>query len=116
MLTYNKHLIGKLTIRQNGELFRIQIRQGNCLAVMIHVSKNPESKSKKDRYYHSLFMFYHDEQHIKNMLKNGHGLLDEEIISMQLNMYYKESWTLLKYFTQEGNKVTCYYKEPKKKK
>lgn len=116
MISYYKNLIGKLTIRQNGKLFHIQIRQGNCLAVMIHLYKNPESTSKNDRHYAQLFMFYHDEQHIKNMLKNGHGLLDDEIVSMQLNMYYKESWTLLKYFTQEGNKVTCYYKEPKDKK
>lgn len=116
MITYNKHLMGTLTVRQNGGLYRIQIRQGNCLAVMIYVSKNPDSTSKKDRYLHTLFMFYHDEQHIKNIIKNGHGLIGDEIVSMRLNMYYKESWTLLKYFTKEGHKVTCYYKEPKKKK
>ena len=113
MITYSKHLMGTLTIRQNGKLYRIQIRRGNCLAVLIHVSKNPESTSTKGRYYHTLFMFYHDEQHIKNLLKDGHGLLDEEVVSMQLNMYYKGCWTLLKYFTQEGHKVTAYYKEPK---
>lgn len=116
MIKAYEERLGTITVRWQGNPCRIQIRRGNCLAVLLSVTKNPESTSKEDRYNYGLFMFYHDEQHIINMINNGKGLLDEEIVSMQLNMYYKESWTLLKYFTQEGNKVTCYYKEPKKKK
>ena len=122
-LTYNGITIGKISIAQecDGERrhFTLQIRQGNCLAVIIYVRRaTPEELEKhpEGRWYHRLGSFYGDEQHLKNILKNeGDVLFGEEVTSIQLNMYYQECRTLLKYFTKSGHKVTCYYKEPKQK-
>lgn len=122
-LCYNGVTMGTVTIRQEKEVeegtkrtfkYEIQIRQGNCLAVLIHVRKNPDSKGKDDRYIHTLYSFFGDEQHLKNLLKNEGRIFWDEVVSIQLNMYYKECATLLKYMTRAGHKVTCYYKEPKR--
>lgn len=117
--------IGQLTIKRhqykNGEVvkddkgrevyekFKIQIRQGNCLAVFIYAYK------KDGQWWHQLYTFFGDEQHIKNIKKNVGDLFDDEVAGVKLNMYYKECNTLLKYFVREGIRVQCYYKEPKKK-
>lgn len=123
-LRYNGTTIGKIRITQEfaGEKhnFELQIRQGNCLAVVIHVRKRTaEERAKEDPdcpYKHTLWTFWGDEQHMKNIIKNeGDIFFGEKVTSVELNMYYKECSTLLKYFTRSGHKVTCYYKEPKKK-
>ena len=118
-LTYNGTTIGKIVIKQGfkdepQQKFTLQIRQGNCLAVIIHsreatpeeLARNPEGK-----YFHSLYTFFADEQHLKNMLKNEGTVLFDEVVSIELNMFYKENYTLLKYFVQSGFKVKCYYKK-----
>lgn len=123
-LTYNGTTIGKITIEQelggNKYRYNLQIRQGNCLAVILYVRKStPEelAKNPEGKWYHQLHMFYADEQHLKNIMKDYGKALDEmdKVISCELNLYYKECWTLLKYFTKSGYNVKCYYKEPKKK-
>lgn len=122
-LRYNGTTIGKINITQerDGEKinFTLQIRQGNVLAVLLFVRKStPEELAKhpKGKWYHQLWSFYVDEQHLKNILKaDGDVLFGEKVTSIRLNMYYKENYKLLKYFTKSGHKVTCYYQEPKKK-
>lgn len=123
-LRYNGITIGKIVIEQEyaGEKrkFNLQIRQGNCLAVILYVRKatlEELEKNPKGKWYHQLHMFYANEQHMKNMMKEYGKVLDEmdRVVSCELNLYYKECWTLLKYFTKSGYKVKCYYKEPKKK-
>ena len=53
----------------------------------------------------------------KNILKHeGSVLPGDKVLSIKLNMYYKECSTLLKYFVRSGHKVTAFYKEPKKNK
>ena len=53
---------------------------------------------------------------MRNIIRNeGDIFCGEKVTSITLNMYYKESATLLKYFTQSGHRVTCYYEEPKVK-
>jgi len=121
-LTYNGTTIGKVRIEQElGDIkqkFDIQIRQGNCLAVFLHSRKlTPEEKKKHpgSKCMHSLYTFLCDEQHCKNIMKDyGDIMCGETVLKVELNMYYKECWTLLKYFTKSGHKVTCYYKEEKK--
>lgn len=124
MLTYNGTTIGTLTIKQRlGKdefKYNLQIRQGNCLAVVLYVRKStPEEleRNPEGKWFHQLHTFFIDERHMKNMLKEYGKVLDEmdEVINCKLNMYYKENYTLLKYFVKSGYKVTCYYKEPKKK-
>lgn len=121
-LHYYEGRIGTLTIEQEnaGEKHRyeIQIRQGNCLAVFIHVRRATPAELErcpKGKYIHTLYNFFADEQHIKNILKNEGQLIGDKVIKIELNTYFKESKTLLKYFTKAGYKVTCYYKETNKK-
>lgn len=123
-LRYNGITIGKLTVEQElGEVksrFNLQIRQGNCLAVIIHVRKCTEEEMERHpnaKYLHTLHTFFINAEHMKRLVKTYGSVLDgmDKVISCELNMYYKECWTLLKYFTQSGYKVKCYYKEPKKK-
>lgn len=64
-----------------------------------------------------LINFYADEKHIKNQIK-AHGdlyITGGDITSIHLNAYYKEAWTLAKYFAREGIMVVLWYKEPKTK-
>lgn len=124
MLRYNGTTIGKLTVAQTfGEKeykYNLQIRQGNCLAVVIYVRKATEeelAENPKGKWYHQLYTFFLDEKHCKNIMKEYGVIIDpiNNVVKCELNMYYKECWTLLKYFTKSGYKVKCYYKEPKKK-
>jgi hypothetical protein len=95
--------------------FNIEIRQANCLCAFIFVRKATEEELKdnpKGKWLHQLYSFFVNAQHIKNiMTENGGKCFFDEVVSIRLNMFYKESWTLLKYFTKSGYKVTCYYKE-----
>jgi hypothetical protein len=106
-VTYNKNLMGTITIKQGENRFKLQIRQGNCLAVFIHVSKQDDGQ-----YLHTLYSFYADEAHLKRIIKNDGKPFWDEVVSIELNMYYKECATLLKHFVK-FNKVKCYYKEGK---
>lgn len=115
-LRYNGTTIGKIVIKQGENKFNLQIRQGNCLAVIINVRKATEdelNEHPKGKYIHTLYTFFGDEQHLKNMMKNYGNVLSDEVISIELNMFYKENYTLLKYFVKSGYKVKCYYKEEK---
>lgn len=115
-LRYNGTIIGKIVIKQKDNKFNLQIRQGNCLAVIINVRKTTEEELKKhpnSKLVHTLYTFFTDEHHLKNLLKNEGGVIFDEVISIELNMFYKENYTLLKYFVKSGYKVKCYYKEKK---
>lgn len=123
-LHYNGVTMGKITIEQQlGDKkyrYNLQIRQGNVLAVILYVRKATAEeleKNPKGKWYHQLHAFFVDEKHLKNIMKDYGRALDEmdKVIKCELNMYYKECWTLLKYFTKSGYSVKCYYKEPKKK-
>ena len=123
MIRYNGTTIGTIDIEQehDGKKYKytLQIRQGNCLAVIIYVRKaTPEelAENPEGKWYHQLYTFYSDEQHLKNILKHEKDVLfGEKVTSIKLNLYYKECNTLLKYYVRSGHKVTCFYKEPKKK-
>ena len=103
MITYNANLMGKMVIAQSQHEFEIEIRQGNCLAVFIHLSGDTST----------LYNFFADEQHLKNIIKGckeeGTQLFWDEVKSIRLNMRYKECGKLVKYFTQCGYEVTCYH-------
>ena len=69
---------------------------------------------------HQLINFLHDEQHLKNIVKEEKENIFARMFSanridkVELNLYYKESNTLLKYMVRDGLKVKCYYNEEKK--
>ena len=124
-IRYNGNIMGTVTIAQQRKdedkprKYKIQIRQGNCLAVFLHVYKFENLEDPKKCWMHQLINFFDDEQHIKNCMKNfpSHDCLDfffGKVVSVKLNLFYKESNILLKYFVRSGHKVTCYYKEDKK--
>lgn len=99
-ITFNQDLLGTFTLVQGDNEFKIEIRRGNCLAVMIYDVGD----------YWELYNFWADEQHIKNILKhstNAQPLLGQ-VKDVRLNMKYKESAKILKYIVKE-TEVTCYY-------
>ena len=113
-LSYNGTTIGKIVIKQGKNKLPLQIRQGNCLAVIINVRKADEEELKEHpdgKCIHTLYTFYADEQHLKNMMKMYGNVLADEVVSIELNLFYKENYTLLKYFVKSGYRVKCYYKE-----
>ena len=111
--------MGKMTIvqtRKDGEhQFNIDIWNGNCLAVFTYDFKYKDTGEDMI----GLYPFFSNEQHIKNMIKEFDGkVFADKILSIELNMYYKQNYTLLKYFVKQMStdlKVMCYYKEPEKK-
>ena len=110
--------MGKMTIsqsRKNGEhQYTIDIWSGNCLAVFTYDYKDPHTGDEMI----GLYSFFGNEQHIKNMTKEFNGnVFADKILSVELNLYYKQNYTLLKYFVKQMSpdlKVMCYYKEPEK--
>ena len=141
-IQYNETTIGRLTLCQarkerneNGEYvevkdakgrtvynkFPIQIRDGNCFAIFLHIWKDPKPEDPERPWHHDLQTFFVDEEHMKRCLKGyKQGEAFEKVIfgklkNIKLNIYYKNMLTLAKYMTRDGLEVTCYYKEPKKK-
>lgn len=122
MLRYTGVTYGKVTIEQHYKeikrRFVIDIREGNCLAVFVHIRKATEDELKDDpegKYVHTLYSFLADEQHAKNILKHDKLFGNDKVVKIDLNLHYKESWTLLKYFMKSGYRVNCYTEEPKSK-
>ena len=123
---YNGNIMGTVTIAQQRKdedkprKYKIQIRQGNCLAVFLHVYKEENPEDPKKCWMHELMNFLGDEQHLKNIVKEkktgvfAYMLSADWIDKVELNLFYKESNTLLKYMVRDGLKVKCYYKEDKK--
>ena len=123
MLRYTGTTYGKVTIKQNhgGKEYKyvIDIRQANCLCAFVHIRKatkeelaeNPEGK-----YVHTLYSFLVDEKHGNNILKDNNGkLFWDDVVKIDLNLHYKESWKLLKLFVKSGYKVNCYCEAPTEK-
>lgn len=110
-LTYKKNTMGTFTLVEKESSYQVQIRQGNCLAVFLHVYNSGKT------WVHQLVSFFADEEHIKNCVKNLEKdvfkkLLYGELMDIKLNLYYKESYVLLKYFVEDGLEVQCYYEKP----
>ena len=125
-IRYNGNIMGTVTIAQQRKdedkprKYKIQIRQGNCLAVFLHVYKFKNLEDPKRCWMHQLINFLDDEQYIKNIVKEekenvfAYMLSADWIEKVELNLFYTESNTLLKYMVRDGLKVKCYYKEDKK--
>lgn len=125
-IIYNSNVMGIVTIAQQRKdedkprKYKIQIRQGNCLAVFLYVYKKENPEDPKKCWVHQLVNFLGDEQHLKNIVKEQKTdvfawmLSADWIDKIELNLYYKESNTLLKYMVRDGLKVQCYYKKEDK--
>lgn len=110
---YYKNPMGKMVIEQHPDddekkkRFTILICEGNCIAAFIHISKDAEG-----RELHTLYSFFADRTHAKNIIKHHGTLFDDKIVSIELNMAFSESKTLLDILVKSGYKVKCYYKKP----
>lgn len=105
------------------EKIPIQIRDGNCMAIFIHVHKIVNLEDPKKCWMHDLVMFFIDEQHMKRCLnnkENGKQTFEDlfwgKLTDIKLNIYYKNMLTLAKYMVRDGLKVQIYYEDPKNKK
>lgn len=107
-----KNKMGEVTVSQNhdgeNKNFKVNIYQGNCLAVFLYEYKD---ENGKDMY--GLYNSFGDLTHAKRIAKEYPTLFWDKVKSIKLNLAYKESEKLLRLFTKAGHKVTCYYKEIK---
>ena len=98
--------MGKITIKQKKQNFDINIYAGNALAIFICEYK----QNDEERYV--LYNFFADKKHCDNIIKNHKRLFfDDEVVSIELNLFYKSAQTLLKILVENGYEVRCYYKE-----
>jgi hypothetical protein len=88
----------------------VKIHPANALCAFIH-----HYKAETGEKMAQLWNFLGDKQHIKNIMKQYPTLLGEDVVSVKLNVYYENARTLIEPMCKSGYKVTCYYKEPKKK-
>ena len=109
MLRYNyKTPMGKMIIEENiGEekkRFPILICEANCLAAFIQARKTDGKE------YHTLYTFFADTTHASNIAKHEGKLFWDKVISIELNLAFKDAMPLLKILVKNGYKVKCYYK------
>lgn len=107
-IQYNGNTMGVITIDQNGNEFELQIRQGNCLAVIIHSDDKPDGS-----FTHILMQFFANEEHLKRICKavdkgEGKTPIFYDVKSIRLNMRYKECSKLLKHLVKYYE-INCYY-------
>lgn len=107
-ITYNGNVMGTIVITQNEQKFYLEIRQGNCLAVIIHVCKNEDGT-----YTHTLMDFFADATHLTRRCKavdkgEENSVLFYDVKSIRLNMRYKECEQILKRLVKYYE-INCYY-------
>lgn len=100
--------------------YKLQIRESNSMACFLHIYKIVNLEEPKKCWMHDLIMFFANEEHLKNCMKEYESNAFEHIFfgkltNIKLNIYYKEMLTLAKYMTRDGLEVICYYDNPKKK-
>lgn len=107
-IQYNGNVMGKIVITQNEHNFTLEIRQGNCLAVIIHSNEKPDAT-----FTHTLMQFFADEGHLKRICKEVDKGEEKtpifyDVKSIRLNMRYKECSKLLKHLVKYYE-INCYY-------
>lgn len=103
-----KDKMGKLTIRRKMKKYYINIYSGNALAVFIHEYKDSDGKEM-----YVLYDFFADKKHIKNIISSHKDLISDDVVKIELNLWYKSAREPLPYLVKNGYKVECYYKETK---
>lgn len=102
-----KAKMGEVMLKQNDNLYAIDICQANATCAFI--SHHTDEHGDK---WNTLQGFLSDKQHVKNLIKDKCELFYGKILSVKLNMWYKDSKDILTYFVRMGHKVECYYQEP----
>ena len=95
---------------RKNDTYVVKIHHANCLCAFIHHYKNDFGV-----HMASLWMFITDVATANRIIKNStdHTLLGTDVVSVKLNVYYKEARELIIPMCKSGYKVSCYYKEPK---
>lgn len=113
MLRYDyKNPMGKMVIEQTNMIdkekrrFTILICEANCMAAFVHIGKDTEGKE-----LHTLYSFFADRKHARNIVKSYGSLFNDKVVSIELNMAFKSSKELLDVLVKDGHKVKCYYKK-----
>ena len=97
--------MGKMTIKQKEKVYDVNIYAGNALAIFIcEYEQNGE-----ERYV--VYNFFADKKHCDNIIKDGKRLFSDEVVSIELNLFYKSAKTLLNILVKNGYRVECYYKK-----
>lgn len=97
--------IGKAVIRQHEREYELNIYDGNALAIFISEYEH----DGEERYV--LYNFFADKKHCDNIIKDGKRLFSDEVVSIELNLFYKSAKTLLNILVKNGYRVECYYKK-----
>lgn len=103
-----KDKMGKLTIKYKRKKYNINIYAGNALAIFIQEFTDANGKEK-----YILYDFFADIQHIENIISNNKKLISDDVVKIELNLWYKSSRDILPYLVKNGYKVECYYEEIK---
>ena len=112
-ITWNwKNKMGQMTCQRtlNGgkkKTFKVNIYQGNCLAIFINEYKDADGKK-----FYNLYDFFMDKAHLKRIIESHGGRWNDEVVSMRLNLYYKECLAFLPILVKHVPKITVFYKEP----
>jgi hypothetical protein len=105
---------GSVKVKNNDKtkVLTVKIHQANALCAFIYHYQREDGQRMAQ-----LWSFLCDLNHAKRLIKNtsDHTLLGTSVVSVKLNVYYKEARQLIMPMAQSGYKVTVYYKEPKKK-
>lgn len=99
--------MGKITIKQREKVYDVNIYAGNALAIFICEYK----QNDEERYV--LYSFFADKKHCDNIIKNDKRLFFDDVVSIELNLFYKSAQTLLNILVKNGYRVSCYYEEAK---
>lgn len=99
--------MGKMTIKQKGRTYDVNIYAGNALAIFL----SEFELDGEERYL--VYAFFADKKHCNNIIKSEKRLFTDDVVSIELNLFYKSAQTLLKILIKNGYKVSCYYEKPK---
>ena len=98
-----KDKMGKLTVIRKMKKYDINIYSGNALAIFICEYKHND----EERYV--MYNFFADMKHCDNIIKNHKRLFLDDVVSIELNLFYKSAQKLLDIFVKNGYRVLCYY-------
>ena len=105
--------IVKVKNHDETKVLTVKIHPANALCAFIYHYRREDGTKMAQ-----LWNFLADTEHARRIIKNSsdHTLLGTSVVSVHLNVYYKEARQLIMQMTKSGYKVTVYYKEPKKPK
>ena len=89
MIRYDSTTIGTMVLKQGGKRFKLQIRKGKCLAVIIYVRKLTDEEmleNQGSKYMHTLYDFYLDGKHLSKRLKKEGDVLGKDIVDVEFDL------------------------------